>query len=90
MAAEKTERGIEIGGRLRAARRARGLTQMQVVAATGIEQATISKYEQGEIDEPSAPKIAVLARALGVSMEWIVTGEGEGPVPVAATGTDAA
>lgn len=71
--------GAEIGRRLREARLAAGLTQMQLHALSDLEQATISKYERGDVEEPSAPKIAALARALGVSMEWIVTGAGDGP-----------
>jgi transcriptional regulator with XRE-family HTH domain len=83
---------VSIGHRLREAREARGLTQVDVAARTGIRQATISKFEKGQIGEPGAQKIAALAQALDVSMEWIITGAGEGPrradAELAPTGTE--
>lgn len=39
----------EIGSRVRAARRARGLTQVQLADLTGITQQTLAKIEQGKI-----------------------------------------
>jgi len=51
-------------------RKARGLTQRQLAAKSGIQQAEISRIEAGD-SNPTLSTIAILARALGaeVSLE---------------------
>ncbi len=75
--ADPDPRGAALAARMKIARDASGLTQEDLEARTGIKQGTISKYECGEIAQPSAEKIIALARALGVDFEWLATGAGE-------------
>lgn len=60
--------------RVRAARKAAGLTQKQLAAKSGLSQTTISDIERGR-NETSADVVA-LARALKVLAEWLADGKG--------------
>lgn len=62
------------GKRLRHARRARGLTQDALADAAGEGQGTISKMELGKIAKSG--NVAMLAKALGVSVDWLALNEG--------------
>jgi Zn-dependent peptidase ImmA (M78 family) len=55
-----------LGEVLETTRRARGMTQEQLADAVGIQQATLSRYENG-MREPEPEVVAQLARALGVT-----------------------
>ena len=57
-----------LGQRLRAAREARGLSQVSVAAAAHISQGYLSQLEQDE-REPTLPIAARIARVLGVSLD---------------------
>ncbi len=52
-----------------------GWTQAQLGQVCGIAQGTISNYLRGK-REPTACQLRRLASALGVQMEWLLTGEG--------------
>jgi transcriptional regulator with XRE-family HTH domain len=68
---------VKYGERLRYARKAAGISQERLAAATGhaCSQANISKLEKGEA---SGSEFTVhLALALGVDPVWLATGEGE-------------
>jgi DNA-binding XRE family transcriptional regulator len=56
-----------LGARVRAARKARGLTQAQLGAAAGFDQAVISKLERGR-HEPRIDTLSRIAEALGTSV----------------------
>jgi class 3 adenylate cyclase len=63
----------KLGQRIRAQREKRRLTQADVAHALRLSAQAVSKWERGE----NAPDIAVLlglSRLLGVSIEWILTG----------------
>ena len=62
-AAEMDERE-KLGAQLAAARKARGLTQPDLSALTGIQQAEISRIERGA-GNPTAATLLRLADALG-------------------------
>lgn len=68
---------MTLGERIKKARKAAGLTQAQLAAACGWENASrVGNYEQGA-REPSLEDlglIAVAVRGGGHSLEWIVTG----------------
>lgn len=78
-ATDERKLGAPIGERIVRARKAVQLTQVELAQQTEIPQGTISRYEVGGFDEIGALKLLRLARALGVSMEWLLTGEGVGP-----------
>lgn len=65
-----------VGQRIRAARRARERNQKELSARLGIHRNSLVRYERGErgIDVELLVRIA---RELGVSLHWLVTGEGE-------------
>jgi phage repressor protein C with HTH and peptisase S24 domain len=59
-------------GRLAGAMKANGMNQPRLAAAAGISQGLVSKYYNGRL--PEVPQLAALARALGVSAEWLYDG----------------
>jgi transcriptional regulator with XRE-family HTH domain len=52
----------------------KGWTQSQLGAACGISQGTISNYLRGK-REPTGNQLRRMAMALGVTMDWLLTGE---------------
>lgn len=68
----------QLGDRMRAARQKIGISQGALAAAMGVSVITISRLERG-VSLPSASVATALARELGVSTDWLLTGEGRGP-----------
>ena len=64
------------GERLKACRKAKGWTQVNLSRATGIPQADLCRIEGGYRPCPSADRALRVAHALGVSVEWLVFGDG--------------
>lgn len=64
-----------LGGRVRAARLARGWSQRELCAASGLSPRFLVQVEQGE-GNPSVLRLAELAEALGVSLAALVAGLG--------------
>lgn len=67
--------GMNIGDRVRRARKNAGLTQKQLGDAVGVRQATISDLEKGE--SRSSAYLVQIADVCSVSAEWLATGKGE-------------
>lgn len=65
------------GDRVAAARQAAGMNQTQLARRLGVKKATLTGWEQ-DLSEPRANKLSMLSGLLGVSMSWLLTGEGEG------------
>lgn len=61
-----------LGSRLKKARTDAGLTQEELARAAGVTQKTISKIERG--DQVATAAIVQLARACGVTPEWLSEG----------------
>jgi transcriptional regulator with XRE-family HTH domain len=57
--------GVPIGGRLRAARQARGLTLEKVGDATGLNKGFISRLERDEVS-PSVASLVAVCEVLGI------------------------
>lgn len=53
-----------------------GLTQLALAKAAGVRQSAISNYCKGN-GLPSAEALYALSKVLNVSMEWLISGEGE-------------
>lgn len=68
--------------RMRDTRQRKGLSLSAVEELTGIAASTLSRYENGKV-VPSVEKGRLVARALGVSLDFLV---GDEHVPNAATG----
>lgn len=66
-----------LGDRLAAARDQAGLSQKQLAKGLGIKAGTLRDWED-DLAEPRANKLAMIAGVLGVSVGWLLTGEGEG------------
>jgi transcriptional regulator with XRE-family HTH domain len=66
----------EIGIRIRKIRKALGYTQVQMVSYFEIGRANYSRLEKGEIF-PSATLLNTLRREFQVSLDWLITDEGE-------------
>lgn len=63
------------GDRLRGAREGLGLTQIELANSLRTSPGQIWRWEtQGVI--PGGPWLVKLAKALGISTDWILTGEG--------------
>jgi HTH-type transcriptional regulator, cell division transcriptional repressor len=73
-----------LGDRLAAAREAAGLSQSVLATRLGVRQKTLRAWES-DLSEPRANRLQMLAAMLGVSLRWLLTGEGEGvsaPAPI--------
>lgn len=65
-----------IGDRLKAERVRAGLTLEQAGAVVGKSKQAISQIERGVTKNPEAATLEPLARHLGVSLQWLMTGKG--------------
>lgn len=66
---------VALGARIRAARKARGLSVAELAEAVGLFRNHVYLLEQGRY-APSARSTPKLAEALGVTVEWLLTGNG--------------
>lgn len=67
-----------LGDRLTAARESAGLTLDDLAARLGVRADTLSGWEADQA-EPRAVFLGRMSGMLGVSLVWLLTGEGEGP-----------
>ena len=63
-----------MGERIAQLRRNKGLSQAALAQALGLSTSTIAMYEQGR-REPSVSIIIALADALGVTIDYLLTGQ---------------
>ncbi|SPH17047.1 hypothetical protein DEA8626_00561 [Defluviimonas aquaemixtae] len=77
------------GDRLAAAREAAGLSQAELAARLGVKTRVVEHWE-ADAKEPRANRLQMLAGMLGVSLMWLLTGEGDGVEPPAEDSTDSA
>lgn len=70
------------GDRMAAARDSLGLEQNQLARRLGVKGSTIAGWEDDRA-EPRANRLQMLAGVLGVSITWLLSGQGDGPVTVA-------
>lgn len=63
-----------IGSRIKKARKAKGMTQIELGEIMGMTGQAVSKWEKGETVEPERT-LSSFADALGVRLEWLKTGE---------------
>lgn len=70
------------GSRIKSLRIEKGLNQGELGKVLGLDQGTISKMERGE-NEPTAKTLRMLREIFGVTIDWILTGEGtRHPLPL--------
>lgn len=63
-----------VGERIRYARKLKGLTQTDIYKLTGISSGNLSDIENNK-SLPSSAALISLKRELGVSIDWILTGD---------------
>ena len=67
-----------LGSRIAALRRDAGLSQAELAARLGVSPSAMGMYEQGR-REPSAQLLVALARELGVTTDFLLTGKAAAP-----------
>lgn len=67
--------GATVGDRIKRARERASMSQMELAKAVGGHQHHVSRWENGIRPRPS--RVRQIAQALGVSVAWLATGEGE-------------
>ena len=67
-----------LGARIAALRRDAGLSQAELAARLGVSPSAMGMYEQGR-REPSAQLLVTLARELGVTTDFLLTGKPAAP-----------
>jgi transcriptional regulator with XRE-family HTH domain len=65
------------GDRVAAAREAAGMTQAVLARRLGVRLSTLRSWED-DMSEPRANRLSMLAGLLGVSIMWLINGEGDG------------
>jgi transcriptional regulator with XRE-family HTH domain len=65
------------GDRLAAAREAQGMTQEEFANRLGVRRRTVREWED-DVREPRANRLQMIAGMFGVSIMWLLTGEGPG------------
>jgi transcriptional regulator with XRE-family HTH domain len=66
-----------VGRRIRAARRGRGLSQVDLASLCGVSQRQISELERGKIPGVTAHNLSRIAQGLGVSVDTLLYGQEE-------------
>lgn len=69
---------MTFGHRLRAARKAAGLTQRALGDACKVRELAVVQWEAGRA-VPRSDRVVLAAIACGVSTDWLLSGEGVGP-----------
>lgn len=73
--------------RLAFARGAAGLNRTALATKAGLNASHVRLIEEGHREDPTGTTLAKLSEALGVSLDWLVRGVGEGPSTLAETGS---
>lgn len=66
---------------LRAARKAKGLTQASLASQIGVTQGAVGQWEKG-LTHPSVSLMPKLADLLGITVDEIVRGGSDGQAPI--------
>lgn len=69
-----------LGDRIAAAREAVGFSQSQLATRLGVRTRTLRGWES-DLSEPRANRLQMMAAMLGVSLRWLLSGEGDGVAP---------
>ena len=69
-----------LGKRIADLRRKRGLNQSELAKKLGLSTSAIGMYEQGR-REPSITILVALAEELGITIDYLLTGQAVSPQP---------
>jgi transcriptional regulator with XRE-family HTH domain len=76
---------VDVGARIRAARKAAGLTQEAVAYRAGVTAKAYGDLERGTVKDPHYSTLLGIAEAVGVPVEELVREEGKVPAPTSAS-----
>ncbi len=76
-----------LAGRIRTARRERGLTQEGLAQAVGVSRSAVAQWETGRAGQISG-NLTRVAQALGVGVEWLLYGNAKHESALAVTGDE--
>lgn len=62
----------EIGRRIKEKRKEAGLNQKELAAKVGLSEASVSKYENGKVEDATHAMLTKFADSLGVSVAWLL------------------
>jgi len=65
-----------LGDRIKAERKAKNLTQEELGKLVGVGKSSVSQWESGLTKNMDGTNMVLTAKALGVSPDWLATGEG--------------
>jgi transcriptional regulator with XRE-family HTH domain len=71
----------ELGTRIKALRKERGLSQKELAALAGLTFGQLNKYESG-LNYPSPESLIRLAKELSTTLDVLMTGNQPGEVPI--------
>ena len=77
------------GDRLAKARDYAGMSQAELARRLGVKLATLRNWESDR-SEPRANRLSMLSGLLGVSIIWLMTGDGDGAPELEPAGSDLA
>lgn len=69
-----TPKAIAMGGRIRTQRELLGFTQAKLASMIGVSENAVTQYETGR-SSPRRERVGALAKALGKSIGWLLTGD---------------
>jgi transcriptional regulator with XRE-family HTH domain len=77
-----------VGGRIRAARKARKLRIGAVAAQIGLSRTSLSQWEAGAVKNPDVVKLGRFVKLVDVSLDWLLERKGDDPdlTPAAPSG----
>lgn len=64
-----------LGQRIRIARRNKGLSQAELAKRASVTASAVAQWEHPSGTRPDLKRLQLIAKATGVTVEWLVTGE---------------
>jgi transcriptional regulator with XRE-family HTH domain len=68
-----------IGERIAIARKLSGLSAAELGRRAKLSNAIVSMLEGGQREDPHVSTVTQIAAVLGARVEWLISGEGDGP-----------
>jgi transcriptional regulator with XRE-family HTH domain len=81
---------MTLAERLHEARKLAGISALELGALAGLSGGYVGHIESGRRKNPGSGPLDGIARALGVSLEWLIRGKGQGPTEESAVAAVAA
>lgn len=76
---------MTVGERITARREELGMTKSELASLIGISKATVTRYEQGKIEEMGVSKLGPIANALRTTPQYLMGWENNANAPPATT-----